>query len=60
MQDDRERIESLRASLKKALKRVGEVQGKSASGAEKEYGQIYQELVRLGAVPQIRKRYRVG
>lgn len=32
--------------------------GKSGEGAESKYGQAYQQLVKAGAKPQIRKKYR--
>lgn len=32
--------------------------GKTASGLEKAYGEAYQVCVRLGIMPQIRKKYR--
>ena len=60
MTEDRERkIASLESALNKALKRCGDAQGRAANGAEAEYGQIYQALVRLGVRPQIKKKYRV-
>lgn len=32
--------------------------GKGGEGAEAKYGQAYQQLVKAGAKPQIRKKYR--
>lgn len=34
------------------------ISGKGGDGAEKKYGQAYQELVKVGLKPQLRKRYR--
>jgi len=34
------------------------IAGKGGDGAEKKYGQAYQELVKVGLKPQLRKRYR--
>lgn len=42
-----------------ASKRLGQVSGKNASGAEAAYGAAYQRLVKLGVKSQIRHKYRV-
>lgn len=34
------------------------ISGKGGDGAEKKYGQAYQELVKVGLKPQLRKKYR--
>lgn len=34
------------------------ISGKGGDGAEKKYGQAYQDLVKVGLKPQLRKRYR--
>jgi len=34
--------------------------GRSAQGIENKYGQTYQEMVRMGYRPQLRKKYRVS
>jgi hypothetical protein len=44
--------------FKAASERLAKVSGKSAEGAESEYGQAYQALVRAGLRPQLRKKYR--
>lgn len=41
------------------LRKLAEAKpGKMTGGLEKQYGQAYQRLVRLGAAPQIRHKYR--
>lgn len=34
------------------------ISGKGGDGAEKKYGQAYQDLVKVGLKPQLRKKYR--
>lgn len=56
MSEDVERLKSsFNAASSTIHKSVG---GKSGDSAEKVYGQAYQALVKVGAKPQIRKRYR--
>lgn len=56
MSEDVERLESnLNAAASTVKKQMG---GKGGEGAEKVYGQAYQALVKVGARPQIRKKYR--
>lgn len=57
MHDD-ELIKDLTRKLESAYKRMSVSTGKSASGAESAYGQAYQELVRIGARPKLRLKYR--
>lgn len=56
MTDEQERALRNLESAASAVKRG--VGGKAAEGMEKKYGQAYQECVKLGIKPQIRKRYR--
>lgn len=54
-----ENIEKLHSNLNSAssnLRRV--VGGKGGEGVEKAYGQAYQALVKVGAKPQLKKKYR--
>lgn len=55
---DEELVKDLTRKLESAYKRMAASTGKSASGAESAYGQAYQELVRIGARPQLRLKYR--
>lgn len=56
MSDDVERLQS---NLNSALATVRkQVSGKGGDSAENVYGQAYQALVKVGAKPQIRKKYR--
>jgi hypothetical protein len=41
-----------------ASKTLGTVHGKKAGGSENLYGEAYQALVRLGLVPQLKRKYR--
>ena len=52
--------ESALADLERASKRVKACLGMKQGGdaAEKNYSQAYQACVRLGAMPQIKKKYR--
>jgi hypothetical protein len=45
-------LNSASADLKKSLG------GKSGEGTEKKYGDAYQQLVKAGAKPQLKKKYR--
>jgi len=58
MSDLEKQIEDAERALNNAVKKLGTVTGKSAQGAENEYGQAYQTLTRLGARPKLKKRYR--
>jgi hypothetical protein len=54
--DEQERaLRDYRAASTNINKAVG---GKAADGYEKMYSQAYQQCVRLGVFPQIRKKYR--
>ena len=55
---DEELVKDLTRKLESAYKRMAASTGKSSSGAESAYGQAYQELVRVGARPQLRLKYR--
>lgn len=50
--------DSLWASYRAARKRLDGASGKSAQGVENSYGEAYQQLVKAGLAPQIKKRYR--
>jgi len=52
--------QSLRSAYNAAWKRVQGSSGKSAQGAESQYGQAYQQLVKAGLAPQIKRKYRYG
>jgi hypothetical protein len=54
-QDD---IDRLKRDLEAARKRRDLAVGKGGSGAENAYGQAYQQLVKAGAAPQLRYKYR--
>lgn len=56
MSEDRDRLESNLNALSTQLKR--QVSGKAGEGVEKQYGQAYQQLVKNGFRPQIRRKYR--
>jgi hypothetical protein len=57
MTDEQERaLRDLEAASKRVRACLGMKQGGDA--AEKNYSQAYQACVRLGVMPQIRKRYR--
>jgi hypothetical protein len=51
-------VERLKREFSAASKRLTGASGKSAPGIEKGYGQAYQALVRVGAAPQIKHKYR--
>ena len=56
MSEDTERLKSsFNAASSSIHKSMG---GKAGDGAEKVYGQAYQALVKVGAKPQLRKKYR--
>ena len=52
--------QSLRSAYNAAWKRVQGSSGKQAQGIESSYGQAYQQLVKAGLAPQIKKKYRYG
>jgi hypothetical protein len=54
----KDEIDRLWSDYRAAWKRLSGASGKSAQGAEKAYGQAYQALVRAGAAPQIKAKYR--
>lgn len=54
--EDRERLESNLNAASTAIKR--QTGGKAGEGTEKAYGIAYQALVKIGARPQIKKKYR--
>lgn len=56
-QDEAERL--LR-SLDLAMMDLKKIAGKAASGAERKYGIAYQNCVKAGLKPQLRKKYRGG
>lgn len=57
MNEDQERaMRDLEAASKRVKAGLGMKQGGEA--AEKNYSQAYQQCVRLGVLPQIKKRYR--
>lgn len=57
-QEEADRLErNLASAFGKFKSGVG---GKAAIGYEKEYGIAYQELVRAGLRPQIKKKYRLS
>ena len=45
-------LDSASSSIRKA------VSGKAAEGFEKKYGEAYQNCVKVGLKPQLRKKYR--
>jgi hypothetical protein len=54
-----ENIERLVSNFNAASSAVHKAAGgKGGEGAEKKYGQAYQDLVKVGAKPQLKKRYR--
>lgn len=56
---DQDEIRIAQQELKALLKRIWEVKpGKPTAGLERQYGLTYQRLVRLGAAPQLRLKYR--
>ena len=58
---DQDEVRSVEQELKAHLKRIWEIKpGKATAGVEAQYGQAYQRLVRMGAKPQIRHKYRTG
>lgn len=56
MSDDIDRLTSTFNAASTAIKK--QTGGKVGDSAEKVYGQAYQALVKVGAKPQIRKKYR--
>lgn len=56
MLEDKDRLLSdFNAASSNIKKSVG---GKTGEGAEKRYGQTYQALVKIGAKPPLRRKYR--
>jgi hypothetical protein len=54
-----EEVDRLLSSLNSASSAIKKsMGGKPGESAEKVYGQAYQALVKVGARPQLRKRYR--
>jgi hypothetical protein len=54
-----ENIERLQSNFNAASNGIHKaIGGKGGDGAEKVYGQAYQALVKAGAKPQLKKRYR--
>lgn len=56
MSDNNERLISNFNSASTSLKKI--TGGKAGEGIEKVYGQAYQQLVKVGLKPQLRKKYR--
>lgn len=56
-QDEKDRL--LR-NLDSAFSNVKKIAGKAAVGAERQYGIAYQNCVKAGIKPQLRKKYRGG
>lgn len=56
MSEDVDRLMSSFNAASTAIKK--QMGGKTGDGAEKVYGQAYQALVKAGAKPQLRKKYR--
>lgn len=54
--DEQEKILRSFDSASNAMRKV--TGGKAGEGMEKRYGQAYQECVKAGLKPQIRKKYR--
>lgn len=55
-QDEIDKLERDMASASSAIRKT--VGGKPGEASEKKYGQVYQDLVRAGIRPQLRKKYR--
>lgn len=56
---DEDEVRRARQELAALLKRIADTKpGKMTAGIERQYGQAYQKLVRLGAAPQVRLKYR--
>lgn len=56
MSEDSERLISNFNSASNSLKKIAG--GKAGESIEKVYGQAYQQLVKVGIKPQLRKKYR--
>jgi hypothetical protein len=56
MSEDNDRLISSMNAASNNVRKI--VSGKGGDGAEKKYGQAYQELVKVGLRPQLRKKYR--
>lgn len=50
----------LERDLEAAMKSVRGSAGKAAQGSENKYGQAYQQMVRAGIRPQLRRKYRAA
>ena len=57
MTEDKDKLER---AFDSAGKKLAGSTGKSAKGAENNYGMAYQQLVKAGYRPQIRYKYRVS
>jgi hypothetical protein len=53
-----EQIKSLWSALDSARKKLDTPTATGGGGAEKRYAAIYQQLVSIGAAPQLRRSYR--
>lgn len=60
MEVSQEEKERLLRSLDLAMMEVKKIAGKAAVGAERKYGLAYQNCVKAGIKPQLRKKYRGG
>lgn len=57
--DREDQVRQAESEMNGMLKKIADSKpGKMTSGMEKVYGASYQRLVRLGARPQIRSKYR--
>jgi hypothetical protein len=56
MSENNDRLVSSMNAASSNLRKI--IAGKGGEGAEKKYGQAYQELVKVGLKPQLRKKYR--
>ena len=56
MSEDVDRLHSAMSSASSNLRKI--VGGKAGEGTENKYGEAYQALVKAGAKPQLRKKYR--
>lgn len=53
-----EELKSLWSQLESARKKLDTPTATGGGGAEKKYATTYQQLVALGAAPQLRRKYR--
>ena len=58
--ENKDAVEAAQAELRRQSDRLKKCPtfGEGGQGVEAAYGQAYQALVRLGAAPQLRKKYR--